>query len=752
MITCWHVIADATRVQVVFNSGRPGEVTLPAEVLGGSAEMDLAGLRVVNPPAGAEPLVLAQKTEVRETETVFAAGFPFGERLALDSKNPEIAVTKASVASLRTDNAGNLVAVQFAGELHPGNSGGPVVDSAGRVIGVAQSKILGTGTAFAVPTEQLRIFLRGGLKSLIFRQEPVSPTETRLHLTASLINLQGSIQAVGVLWIPSSRVSNIVPPAGARLAPGMTDVPLKLEGARAEGSFVLRRLPSEPDALELVLQPYLRWSDGSLQYLLPTRGKVIFESPVAPPPAEDVAKPAVPRKRMEPLESTLARDSEGQSFVEAVTTPQKVKLGNNLLHVAVPPSGAAVYAIFRDQPGIKVFDPETWAPVKDILTPRSPTSIWCDDKRIVVTCPESKVITFIDPAAGKPIKSVPMNDPNGPPDLLPVGVTGRAADGSFLTLWRAAGASRWDTWLYQVTEAGRFRRIGREDVEYACPLNSRFLLLQRNFGGSPSGLCLLWDVASEKSIILQPNTLFKEGWHRDFGHVFLTHDRRHVVLPTRPIGSAYGYATRTYLADLELRQIASEIPGLAFAEVPSEGLLISMGLRYVERTEAGPEIYYSSRSTSRLVRRIRIRNFKPHPAEFIYRSAVRDLFFLPGHEVVLIKPRTEQDGIIYAIRCGPVATAGPGSDPAVRFTNDPPSKAKVGQEIVFVPSFQKPAGAKGVHFKLKKGPDEIRVDPVTGRMTWKPSDAYVGRFDIAIVAIVDGAEVPVLEWTIEVGF
>jgi hypothetical protein len=93
-----------------------------------------------------------------------------------------------------------------------------------------------------------------------------------------------------------------------------------------------------------------------------------------------------------------------------------------------------------------------------------------------------------------------------------------------------------------------------------------------------------------------------------------------------------------------------------------------------------------------------------------------------------------------------------GADPSVKVKNDPPAKATVGKEVVFVPDFERPAGVTSIVFKLKKGPSEIAVDPASGRLVWKPSDAYVGKYDVSIVAVVDGVEVPVIAWTIEVGF
>ena len=60
---------------------------------------------------------------------------------------------------------GELALVQITGDIHPGNSGGPVVDAAGRLVGIAVAKIRNTNIGFAIPTCQLAAVLSGRLAS-----------------------------------------------------------------------------------------------------------------------------------------------------------------------------------------------------------------------------------------------------------------------------------------------------------------------------------------------------------------------------------------------------------------------------------------------------------------------------------------------------------------------------------------------------------------------------------------------------------
>ena len=92
---------------------------------------------------------------------VFACGFPFGGKLAEGGKHPEITITPCTVSAIRKDTAGRVSTVQVAGNLNPGNSGGPVVAADGKLVGVAVRSILGTGIGEAVPQQDVARMLAG---------------------------------------------------------------------------------------------------------------------------------------------------------------------------------------------------------------------------------------------------------------------------------------------------------------------------------------------------------------------------------------------------------------------------------------------------------------------------------------------------------------------------------------------------------------------------------------------------------------
>src|SRR5207253_2330346 len=95
---------------------------------------DLAALRV-DGEKSRWPAPLAVEfdmSNLTELQKVYIFGFPLGAGLG-----KEISASESSISSFRRDADGSLFQIQVNGGMHPGNSGGPVVDSRGVVVGVA---------------------------------------------------------------------------------------------------------------------------------------------------------------------------------------------------------------------------------------------------------------------------------------------------------------------------------------------------------------------------------------------------------------------------------------------------------------------------------------------------------------------------------------------------------------------------------------------------------------------------------------
>jgi S1-C subfamily serine protease len=147
-------------INLVVNSGMgEQEYRLDGEVVAVDADNDLAVIRPLLLQVGErtpvpDGLVVPKTSAVKELDRLFVFGFPLGSALGA-----EISIRPTQVTSLRHDTAGKLNKIQVEGGMTFGNSGGPVVDVKGNVIGVAVSGIKDANINFCVPGEMVQQLL-----------------------------------------------------------------------------------------------------------------------------------------------------------------------------------------------------------------------------------------------------------------------------------------------------------------------------------------------------------------------------------------------------------------------------------------------------------------------------------------------------------------------------------------------------------------------------------------------------------------
>ena len=258
------------RLDVVLDSGQKTERRLAGKVLGVDRASDLAVLRVVAPHLPG-PLRVRSARALQETEPVYVFGFPYGERLG---KNVTISVS--SVSSLRSEG-GVLSRVQVNGGMHPGNSGGPVVDSAGRVVGVAVAGIANTEIHFAVPGDYVHAALNGRLDDMTLGQPYRDPQGCCVPVVVHMLDPLGRIRAVGFdVWTADPGDAS-----GRRSAQAVMPIPLAYRPETARGDI---RLPELPPGQVYWLQPTWVGADGARQQA-PPRMYTLLAPPVEQKPA-----------------------------------------------------------------------------------------------------------------------------------------------------------------------------------------------------------------------------------------------------------------------------------------------------------------------------------------------------------------------------------------------------------------------------------------------------------------------------------
>lgn len=150
ILTSLHVVSDATAIQVTFADGTQSE----AKVLVKQPENDIAVLQARQLPEQVVPAVMGNPNAMQIGDEAFAVGNPFGLYGSMSA-----GVISGFGRSFQTPNNGPKLKglIQMDAAVNPGNSGGPLLNREGQVIGIVVGILNPTegdffvGIGFAVP-------------------------------------------------------------------------------------------------------------------------------------------------------------------------------------------------------------------------------------------------------------------------------------------------------------------------------------------------------------------------------------------------------------------------------------------------------------------------------------------------------------------------------------------------------------------------------------------------------------------------
>ena len=151
ILTNYHVISGAKKLRVTFFDGTEAEAT----VVGVQPDKDLAVLKPQKIPDDLEPAIFGSSQQLAPGDAVVAVGFPFGIGPSVSS-----GVVSGLNRQFKSPDGKQTLSglIQFDAAANPGNSGGPLVNMSGEVVGIV--------TAILNPTSS-RTFIGIGFATTI---------------------------------------------------------------------------------------------------------------------------------------------------------------------------------------------------------------------------------------------------------------------------------------------------------------------------------------------------------------------------------------------------------------------------------------------------------------------------------------------------------------------------------------------------------------------------------------------------------
>src|SRR5262245_60560953 len=153
ILTNYHVVEDANKVWVTLPGGKD---PFEGEIVGQDPDNDIAVLKINAPPDELFPVPIGTSENLRVGQRVYTLGNPFG----LEG-TPTTGIISNLNRTLPSRNGRDMKSIiQTDAAMNPGNSGGPLLDTSGRMIGmnvaIATKTGQNAGLGFAIPINRIR--------------------------------------------------------------------------------------------------------------------------------------------------------------------------------------------------------------------------------------------------------------------------------------------------------------------------------------------------------------------------------------------------------------------------------------------------------------------------------------------------------------------------------------------------------------------------------------------------------------------
>jgi S1-C subfamily serine protease len=264
ILTNSHVVHEAARIAVTLADGRH----MPATLIGEDPASDLAVIRLERPQFDEPGLVAAElgdSQRLRVGQIAIAIGAPYGFQSTVTA-----GVVSALGRSLRS-YSGRLIedVIQTDASLNPGNSGGPLVDSAGRVIGVNTATILpAQGICFAIGINTAKFVASRLLRDGRIRRSYVGISGQTVPVHRRVVRFYDLPKETGALVLS---VEDGSPAKNAGLREG--DVIVALDGQPVAGVDDLHRLLTEVRVGVSCSLTVLRWTEKLELKIIPEEAR-----------------------------------------------------------------------------------------------------------------------------------------------------------------------------------------------------------------------------------------------------------------------------------------------------------------------------------------------------------------------------------------------------------------------------------------------------------------------------------------------